>query len=354
MLVDDVSNCVAAQSFVLRATVVHAAQRVKMATITEDQHYDGWDRESVMLVTVTTLSVYGAAELLLLIASRFRQRKSLYFISLTVSTLGVFPYFLGFLLEYFQASPYWVAMCLSTVGWVPLITGQAVVLYSRLGLILNNAEILRAVKWMIVFDAITLHTTTTVLQFGRVYASGSSGKAFNDGIYYMEKIQMTMFCLQEFIISGLYLWKTFELLKILQKKGTRKVMMQLFAINVIIVIGDIALLVLEYSGHRVEERLFKGLVYGIKLRLEFAILSKLVSLVESSHRTLSNALADVDTFVDASRVTSSALPPTADQPNRPTDQMPDWLAKLEDRDIQHVEHVEKISEPDHFATSKEV
>ena len=70
------------------------------------------------------------------------------------------------------------------------------------------------------------------------------------------------FCIQEFIISGLYLWKTYELLRVIRKEGTRKVMIELFVINVLIVIGDIALLVLEYSGERVMERTWKGLVYS--------------------------------------------------------------------------------------------
>lgn len=325
-----------------------------MATIASNQYFHGWKPESIMLVVVATVSLYNAVELLLLIGMRFRERKSLYFISLTVATIGVMPYFTGFLCEYFRATPYWVAMSLSTIGWVALITGQALVLYSRLGLILDNQRILKAVKWMIIVNAVTLHTTTTVLQFGKIYASGGSQHACLVGIYYFEKIQMTIFCIQEFIISGLYLWKTVALLKVIQKQGTRKVMMELFVINIIIVAGDVALLVLEYSGHRVEERLFKGLVYSIKLKLEFAILSKLVGLVESSQRTLSNALAEVDTFVDMSRTTSAALLPIAYQPKSTADQMPDWLAKLEDHYVQHVEHVETSSEPNPFITSKEV
>ena len=44
--------------------------------------------------------------------------------------------------------------------------------------------------------------------------------------------------------------------------GTRKVMIELLMINVIIVVGDIALLVLEYSGQRVMERAWKGFVYS--------------------------------------------------------------------------------------------
>ncbi|OQV05748.1 hypothetical protein CLAIMM_10426 [Cladophialophora immunda] len=144
----------------------------------------------------------------------------------------------------------------------------------------------------------------------------------------MEKIQMTAFCIQEFIISGIYLWKTVQLLNFVSKEGTRRVMWELFIINAIIILMDIALLSLEYKGLRTMERAFKSFIYSVKLKMEFAVLGKLVNLVQSSTRTLSNALADVDSF----RTPSSAH-------SQPNDQMPDWMAKLESRPV-HVEHVE--------------
>lgn len=74
-----------------------------------------------------------------------------------------------------------------------------------------------------------------------------------------------------------------ELLRIIEKKGrsycnipgrskltsigTRKIMSELFFINVVIVLGDIALLVLEYSGERTMERVFKGCIYSTHLIL---------------------------------------------------------------------------------------
>jgi len=136
-------------------------------------------------------------------------------------------------------------------------------------------------------------------------------------------------------------------------------MLQLLIINVVIVLGDIALLVLEYSGRRVMERTWKGLIYSVKLKLEFAILSKLVDLVQSSQRTLSNALADVDTFVDASR-TNTVSNETAASCQRAIsakdDVMPEWLLRLEDRHVQtlHLENVQVTSQTDgnQFITSK--
>lgn len=160
-----------------------------MASLTVDAHFTGWNYESIIVLTTSTLSVYNAFELLLMIASRFKDWHSLLFVSLTIATCGVLPYFTGFCCEYFRWAPYWASMLLSTIGWIMLITGQAVVLYSRLGLILNNPRILKAVKWMIIIDAIVFHGMTTIVQYGKAY--GSQREGFGRGLYYIEKIQMT-------------------------------------------------------------------------------------------------------------------------------------------------------------------
>lgn len=330
-----------------------------MAGVVGDQHFDGWDSTSLIVLTTATVALYNSCELLLMVATRFKEWRSLLFISLVVSSLGVIPYYVGFSLEYARWAVYWAAMTISSIGWVMLISGQSVVLYSRLGLILNNPRILKCVKWMIIIDGILFHSSTTIVQYGKAY--GNEQEAFGHAMYYIEKIQMTGFCIQEFIISGIYLWKTMQLLRVIRKKGTRKVMTELLVINVVIVLGDIALLVLEYSGKRVMERTWKGLVYSVKLKLEFAILSKLVDLVQSSQRTLSNALADVNTFVDLNRTTSGADALVASQQHAGSakdDSMPDWLLKLEDRNVQTL-HLEDIQNPsrldgDPFVTTKDV
>lgn len=116
-----------------------------------------------------------------------------------------------------------------------MVTGQSLVLYSRLGLILANPRILRAVLWMIIIDAILFHGITTIVDWGRY----TGNPAYGRGYFYIEFIQMTGFCIQEFIISGLYVWKTVELLKVISKQGIRRVMWQLFTINVVIIILDV-------------------------------------------------------------------------------------------------------------------
>jgi hypothetical protein len=97
---------------------------------------------------------------------------------------------------------------------------------------------------------------------------------------------MTCFCLQEFIISGLYIWKTIDILKT-AFGNTRRIMMQLFAINIVIVMMDIALLVIEYKNYYVWQQGCKVVVYSIKLKLEFAVLGQLIHFVQNRRGTQS-------------------------------------------------------------------
>lgn len=67
--------------------------------------------------------------------------RGLYFWSLLVSGAGIIPYALGFLLKLMNITTgqaRWAAVVLLSIGWYPMITGQALVLWSRLHLILNG------------------------------------------------------------------------------------------------------------------------------------------------------------------------------------------------------------------------
>lgn len=174
-----------------------------------------------------------------------------------------------------------------------LVTGQSLVLYSRLHVVLGQANhrLLQGVKWMIIINGFVFHVSTIVVLFGAYYASQSSG--FAEAYKYIEKIQMTGFTLQEFILSGLYVWKTLDIIRattnaplndgpMARKRRTSRIMWQLFSINVFIVFMDVAVLVIEYQDRHVFQQALKEVVYSIKLKMEFAILSKLVALTAMS------------------------------------------------------------------------
>jgi hypothetical protein len=58
-------------------------------------------------------------------------------------------------------------------------------------------------------------------------------------------------------------------------------MTHLIYVNVIIVVLDIAILGLEYSGLYDIQTVYKGFVYSVKLKFEFSILNRLIELTRS-------------------------------------------------------------------------
>lgn len=168
----------------------------------------------------------------------------------------------------------------------------------------TSSRVLRYTLYMIIVDAFIFHIPTTVLTFGSNSNDLSSGTLshFVHGYNIMEKIQMVGFFLQEVILSIIYIKETLRFLKLsesvqdgitsvteeseMKHSSARKTMYQVLAINAIIIIMDIALLAVEFSNLYLIETTLKGVVYSVKLKLEMAVLTKLVQIV----RTKSNSV----------------------------------------------------------------
>ncbi|KAL1974040.1 hypothetical protein VTN31DRAFT_5600 [Thermomyces dupontii] len=270
----------------------------------------------------TAVAWYNAIELVVLIFVTFRSYRGLYFWSLLVSsTLGVCLHALGFMLKYFDLSAKWFFLVVLTIGWYCMVTGQSIVLYSRLHLIVRNPKVLQRVLYMIIIDALILHLPTTALTFASNFHPDN--RTVEKAYDVMEKLQMTGFCLQEFILSGVYIAEAMSLLRISREPGSRKVMYQLLSINLIIILMDIALLVVEYLNYYVIETTLKSTIYSIKLKLEFAVLSKLVHIARHGWQadailgTKSQSPNEFPDFVDATRVTSDVTHAAPPEPKRP-------------------------------------
>lgn len=244
----------------------------------------------VFVLTVGVLAVYNAAELAVMALLTFRRYSGLYFWAVLVSGLAIIPYTVGFaldLLDVVGGTARYAAITLITVGWWPMVSGQAVVLWSRLHLIVpkgpRGERIVRWTGWMIVVDAVIFHLPTTVFTYGSA-VDGPSVGAFARGYDVMEKIQMTGFFCQEVILSSIYVVETFRILRTSLQPDTRTTMRQLLAINAVIIAMDLGLLGLEAASYYILETMLKGVVYSIKLKLEFAILGKLVRFVGGGQR----------------------------------------------------------------------
>ena len=244
------------------------------------------------IAAFTAVAWYNVAELNVQVFLTFKRHRGLYFWSLLISSYGCVLHALGFLLKFFQlvsdqqSLNDYVSVTIITIGWYCMVTGQAVVLYSRLHLVVREQRILRGILAMIIIDAICFHIPTTVLTYG---LNTPSYPKYVHAFNRVEKLQMTAFSLQEFIISGVYVYSTIRLLKPVYHGRTRKVMTQLIWINLIIIGMDVCLLAMEYSNIYEIEATLKAMVYSIKLKLEFAVLNQLMTLANStvsSHQQL--------------------------------------------------------------------
>lgn len=238
----------------------------------------------IALITFICISWYNVIELVVLVLSTFRRWGGLYFWSLLLSgCLGVFLYSLGFLLKFFTAANSTFSVTVLTIGWWTMVTGQSVVLYSRLHLVVRDERVLRRVLYMIIINFFLLHVPTTVLTYGSNI--NNQDTRFVTGYNIMEKIQMTGFTIQEVTISAIYVSYTTKLL-CLGGEGTnsRKTMYQLVGINVAMFVMDLALLGLEYASLYAVQITLKGAIYSVKLKLEFAVLGRLVDVIHGDRR----------------------------------------------------------------------
>ncbi|KAH7131275.1 hypothetical protein EDB81DRAFT_136988 [Dactylonectria macrodidyma] len=238
-----------------------------------------YSAEAVMVIVCLTLALYNAFELLGLIFMTFKKRQGLYFWSIFLASFAIIPYSVGRAMDFFDLTIDWISMIFECSGWVVMVSGQSVVLYSRLHLVLNDARILRAVLIMIIVNAVVWHPMVIVLLFGSNYSPYPARRNFNNVYSIIERAQMTCFCVQEFILSGIYMWKTLDILRT-SLGNKRRFMWHLFGINVLIVLMDIGLLVLEYKNKFAWQRGVKVAVYSVKLKLEFAVLGELVNFVQ--------------------------------------------------------------------------
>ena len=270
--------------------------------------FDGQYSPASVIVTLSIgLALYNSLEMVLLLLTTFKKWKGLYFWSLNICNFGIILYTLGLLLSYFRLTPYWAFEIFLDLGWVLMVTFQALVLYSRLGLIIDNPRILSAVKWMIIVNTIVIEGTTVVLDWATNY---SGNPRLASGYFYIEHIQMTIITIQELIISGIYVWKTSSLLTVISKVNTRSMVWQLLTINVVIIgmdvrarklllyqlliLKQVALVILEFKHLQLYQESIKVFVYSVKLKLELNILSKLVDLVEGKSTRRSTTLEEID------------------------------------------------------------
>lgn len=149
------------------------------------------------VVAFTSVALYNVVELTAIILTAFKKRSGLYFTSFCVATWGILPYSIAFLVigvHQPEGPAIYGYVTMIVVGWVCTVSGQSVVLYSRLHLIDRDRRHLRFVLAMIVTNGVVLHSVTTVMVFGANSLEDPS--RFYVAYSIVEKIQVTVFFIQ--------------------------------------------------------------------------------------------------------------------------------------------------------------
>ncbi|KAH7238176.1 hypothetical protein BKA59DRAFT_481545 [Fusarium tricinctum] len=242
--------------------------------------------EGISQLTITvvlvflSISLYNVIELTFIIFGTFKRHSGLYFWSFLISTWGICVYDCGFLIKYYASSAVgYVAATLISFGWVAMVSGQSLVLWSRLHLVLRNRFRLKAVLYMICINGVLMHGTVIPMIYG---SFSSDTSKWRQPYSIMEKIQVTVFFIQEIIISSFYIIETVKLMRMERtmgnKRGSRRLMNHLIYVNILIILLDVTILGLEYADQYQYQTSYKAFVYSTKLKLEFTILNRLVEM----------------------------------------------------------------------------
>ncbi|KAI3094025.1 hypothetical protein CBS147333_10049 [Penicillium roqueforti] len=231
----------------------------------------------IQIVSMFSIGAYNALETAIVAFDTFKHYRSLYFWSIQVASWGILVHALPAMARFVSQASNLATSIPFMIGWYAMVTGQAVVLYSRLHLLVSDMRKMRWVLWMIVINVCILHIPMTVLFFG--LNNGDSRFARPAAIF--DRIQLTGFCIQDFVICSIYIYEAVRTLKsIIEVRGRdgRNAIIHLLCINTIVVILNVLLLLTEYKLHYIQVS-FKTVVYSIKLKLEVSVLNRFQSLV---------------------------------------------------------------------------
>lgn len=128
----------------------------------------------------------------------------------------------------------------------------------------------------------------------------------------MERIQLVGFCLQEGLLSGLYVWEAAKLLRLRPEDRHRRILAQLIGINILVLILDVAVVGIQYAGYYALQVMFKPVAYSIKLKLEYAILGRLVNVVKKVNTQESLSTQGFDMLPSSSEGLRPRLEPHVD------------------------------------------
>ncbi|CAI7616995.1 unnamed protein product [Penicillium glandicola] len=229
-------------------------------------------------ISMFAIAAWNSCEVVIGVFERFKNYRGLYFWSMQIAAWGILVHCISAQIRYLSKAS---AISLSApfiAGWMCMVTGQAVVLYSRLHLVVADIRHVRWVLWMIISNVFILHIPMAVLYCLNLGPSPSSRVA---AIY--DRFQTTGFAAQDIIICGIYVREALRALKpVFEAKGRqgRNIIRRLLVLNLLCIMLDILIVFIEYKAHYLAIS-FKTVGYSIKLKFEFYAFTQLYELTRT-------------------------------------------------------------------------
>lgn len=163
------------------------------------------------LACLAGIGLWNACEIFLVVWWTFKRRRTLYFWSLMLAAFGVIICSVAQVIDFSLGSQNGMfVVVLGSAGWIPMVTGQSLVLYSRLHLLWVDSRIMTFLLTMIIFNGLTMHGGAFAINvLARALQTESLVKAYE----IMERTEVTVFFVQEITLSMLYLWRCRHFLK---------------------------------------------------------------------------------------------------------------------------------------------
>ncbi|RYO74632.1 hypothetical protein DL764_010785 [Monosporascus ibericus] len=270
---------------------------------------------SMAMAAFVGISWYIGAEINVSLFMRFKRRgRGLYFWACALASWGVIlqPVFIVLADFGVWTEPFVAAITLIYLTWFIMVIPQSWVLYSRLHLIMHDERVLRWIKAILSFNSIVFSVTTIVLGI-IAQATSINPNLFSINTIW-DRLQLIVFFVQETSLSILYIIQARKFLRdssLLHPKPistgtattttpdtslgstsssggnrdrdetTKQVLHHLIYTNVLIIALDVALLGIQSADLFYLQGAFKPCVYGIKLKVEFAILNRLIKSVRA-------------------------------------------------------------------------
>ncbi|KAJ5086695.1 hypothetical protein NUU61_008002 [Penicillium alfredii] len=245
---------------------------------------------------LVSISWYNALELIVVCFSTFKRYGGCYFWCLLVASISIIPFSLGYFMVLYNVLEHNLfPISMELVAWIGMVTGQSLVLWSRLHLVVQNHTVLRATLVMIIVNTIIFHVPAAVLELG---SHSNKSALFTPGFNIFERIQLIAFSIQEIVLSLIYSWEAVRMLNLRPRGHYKSTLIQLLIVNLAMICMDAAIIGVQYSGYFDIHVTLKAMAYSVKLKLEYAILGKLVHFTEVNCG--SSTPTDLSDFVDLS------------------------------------------------------